>query len=60
MAGVDPGGMIMVHGLPNYIGWVGRFHRLADWTDGCIAVANVEIDEVWNAVLNGTPIEIEP
>ncbi|HSF17680.1 MAG TPA: L,D-transpeptidase family protein [Vicinamibacteria bacterium] len=60
VAGVDPGGMIMVHGLPNYIGWVGRFHRLVDWTDGCIAVTNLEIDEVWNAVPNGTLIEIEP
>jgi murein L,D-transpeptidase YafK len=57
-AGQDPGGMIMVHGIPNGLGWIGRLHRMADWTDGCIAVANWEMDEIWRAVPDGTPIDI--
>ena len=59
-AGVPPGGMIMVHGITNGLGWLGRLHRLADWTDGCIAVTNGEMDEIWRAVPDGTPIEIRP
>ncbi|HEX6911816.1 MAG TPA: L,D-transpeptidase family protein [Longimicrobium sp.] len=58
--GVPPGGMIMVHGITNGLGWVGRLHRLVDWTDGCIAVTNGEMDEIWRAVPDGTPIEIRP
>ena len=58
--GVSPGGDIFVHGLPNGYGWVGPSHRLKDWTDGCIAVTNEEIEEIWNIVPNGTPIEIRP
>jgi len=58
--GVSPGGDVFVHGLPNGYGWVGAFHRLKDWTDGCIAVTNGEIDEIWQAVPDGTPIEIRP
>jgi murein L,D-transpeptidase YafK len=49
-----------VHGLPNGYRWVGSSHRLKDWTDGCIAVTNEEIDEIWTAVTDGTPIEIRP
>jgi len=56
--GVNPGGLIMVHGIRNGLGFVGRLHRLADWTNGCIAVTNVEIEEIWRAVPDGTPIEI--
>jgi murein L,D-transpeptidase YafK len=59
-AGVPPGGMIMVHGIINGLGWLGRLHRLMDWTDGCIAVTNGEMDEIWRAVPDGTPIEIRP
>lgn len=59
-AGVPPGGMIMVHGITNGLGWMGRLHRLVDWTDGCIAVTNREMDEIWRAVPDGTPIEIRP
>jgi murein L,D-transpeptidase YafK len=59
-AGEAPGGMIMVHGMMNGFGWVGRLHRLGDWTDGCIAVTNREMDEIWRAVPDGTPIEIRP
>src|SRR5215469_18194651 len=58
--GVSPGGDVFVHGLPNGYRWVGASHRLKDWTDGCIAVTDEEIDEIWAAVANGTPIEIRP
>jgi murein L,D-transpeptidase YafK len=58
--GEDPGGMIMVHGITDGLGWIGRLHRLADWTDGCIAVTNGEMDEIWRAVPDGTPIDIRP
>ena len=59
-SGATPGGDIMLHGLPNGYGWIGARHRLRDWTDGCIAVTNEEIDEIWRAVADGTPIEIRP
>lgn len=58
--GLSPGGDVYVHGLPNGYGSVGAAHRLKDWTDGCIAVTDEEIDEIWAAVPNGTPIEIRP
>jgi murein L,D-transpeptidase YafK len=58
--GVSPGGAIMIHGLPNGKGWVGARHRLFDWTLGCIAVPDEEIDEVWKLVPVGTPVEIRP
>jgi murein L,D-transpeptidase YafK len=58
--GVSSGGDIFIHGLPNGYGFVGAAHRLHDWTDGCIAVTNSEIDEMWSLVPNGTPIEIKP
>lgn len=58
----SPGGMIMIHGLPNYVQsesmrrqYVGR-----DWTSGCIAVQNHEMDEIWLMVGDGTPIRILP
>jgi murein L,D-transpeptidase YafK len=58
--GVSPGGLIMIHGVRNGLGFVGRFHRLFDWTDGCIAVTDAEIEEIWRTVPDGTPIVIEP
>jgi murein L,D-transpeptidase YafK len=58
--GVSPGGDIMIHGLPKRQAWVGAKHRDFDWTEGCIAVTNAEIDEIWNAVPVGTPIHIKP
>ena len=58
--GVSPGGAIMIHGLPNNMSWVGAAHRLYDWTLGCIAVTDEEIDEIWNLVPVGTPVEIRP
>jgi murein L,D-transpeptidase YafK len=58
--GVAPGGDIMIHGLPNGKGWIGAGHRAYDWTLGCIAVTNEEIEEVWKLVPVGTPVEIRP
>lgn len=57
-AGHDPGGNIMIHGLPNGWGALGGLHRLLDWTDGCVAVTNAEMREIWSMVPNGTPIVI--
>ncbi len=50
----------MIHGLPNGQGYVGAGRRLIDWTDGCIAVTNSEIEEIWRLVSDGTPIQINP
>jgi len=58
--GVAPGGAIMIHGLPNGMGWIGAAHRLYDWTLGCIAVTDEEIDEIWAMAPIGTPVEIRP
>ena len=58
--GVSPGGDIMLHGLPKEYAWVGKAHTLHDWTDGCVAVTNEEMDELWKLVPVGTPIEIRP
>jgi murein L,D-transpeptidase YafK len=58
--GVSPGGDVYVHGLPNGYGWVKGGHRMKDWTDGCIAVTNEEMDEIWRVVPDGTSIEIKP
>ena len=58
--GVDPGGAIMIHGLPNGRGWLGPLARRFDWTQGCVAVTNPEIEEIWRAVPNGTPVDIRP
>ncbi len=58
--GVSPGGDIMIHGLPARQAWVGAAHRDFDWTEGCIAVTNKEIDEIWGAVPVGTPILVKP
>lgn len=57
---VSPGGDIMIHGLPNGFGSMGEFQKYADWTQGCIAVTDEDIEELWRAVPNGTPIEIRP
>jgi murein L,D-transpeptidase YafK len=56
----SPGGDIMIHGLPNGYGFIGAAHRLKDWTDGCIAVTDQEIEEIWKRVPNGTPVDIQP
>ncbi len=59
-AGKSPGGDIMIHGITNGLGWIGALHRKMDWTDGCIAVTDQEIEEIWELVPDGTPIEIKP
>ena len=56
--GVDPGGDIMIHGLPNEKGWIGAKHTSVDWTDGCVAVTNREMEWLYKAVADGTPVEI--
>jgi murein L,D-transpeptidase YafK len=60
--GVDPGGMIMIHGRPNYIDSprIRAEYDNRDWTNGCIAVKNHEMDEIWKVVRDGTPIRILP
>jgi murein L,D-transpeptidase YafK len=58
--GVSPGGDIMIHGLPPKQAWVGPAHRDFDWTEGCIALTNAEIEELWSTVPVGTPIHILP
>jgi murein L,D-transpeptidase YafK len=56
---VDPGGQIMIHGLPNQPHY-GPAHYLGDWTDGCIAVSNADMIEIWLMTRESTPIEIRP
>jgi murein L,D-transpeptidase YafK len=58
--GYDPGGDIMVHGIQNGLGWIGRAHRFVDWTVGCIAVTDPEIEELYRIVPDGTRMEIRP
>ncbi len=59
--GISAGGMIMIHGLPNKADPTEtENHHQFDWTDGCIAVTNAEIDEIWSDVEDGTPIIIFP
>jgi murein L,D-transpeptidase YafK len=58
--GVAPGGDIMIHGIRNGLGLMGRLQRRRDWTAGCMAVTNPEIEEIYRAVPDGTPVEIRP
>lgn len=58
--GVSAGSDIMIHGLPNGLGWLGALHLTRDWTDGCIAVTNAQIEEIWSMVDVGTRVEIKP
>lgn len=58
--GIDPGGEIVIHGLPNRDRGLDALYRGRDWTDGCIAVLDEQMDEIWLAVRDGTPIEILP
>jgi murein L,D-transpeptidase YafK len=59
-AGVEPGGDVMIHGLPDGERWIGDAHRAYDWTNGCIGVTDDEMNEIWELVDDGTPIEIHP
>jgi murein L,D-transpeptidase YafK len=56
--GISAGFDIMIHGIQNGRGWIGAFHRWKDWTAGCIAVTDEEIEELWRITPDGTPIEI--
>jgi murein L,D-transpeptidase YafK len=58
--GVSPGGDIMLHGLPKEFATVGALHREQDWTEGCVALTNEEIEEIWRAVPDGAWIHIKP
>jgi murein L,D-transpeptidase YafK len=58
--GVSPGGDVMIHGLRNGLGWMGATQRFYDWTKGCVAVSDEEIDEIWQLVPDGVPVEIVP
>ena len=59
-AGKEPGGKIVIHGLPNKMTAERVGHPVLDWTQGCIAVTNKQMDEIWKMVNVGTPIEIHP
>lgn len=58
--GVSPGGDIMIHGIKNGFSWLGGLHTEVDWTKGCIAVTDAEIEEIEKLVPNGTSVEIRP
>lgn len=56
--GENAGSDIMIHGLRNGLGWFGTLHRKFDWTAGCIAVTNQEIEEIWRVVADNAVVEI--
>jgi murein L,D-transpeptidase YafK len=58
--GVSAGSDIMIHGIQNGRGWIGAFHRWKNWTAGCIALTDEEIEELWRVTPDGTTIEIRP
>jgi murein L,D-transpeptidase YafK len=58
--GRNPGGDIKIHGMQSKYAFIGKFQRLSDWTNGCIALTNVEIEDLFNHVPVGTPITIKP
>ncbi len=58
--GVPAGFDIMIHGIANGRGWIGAFHRWKNWTAGCIALTDEEIEELWRVTPDGTTIEIRP
>jgi len=58
--GVSPGGDIMIHGIKNGLSWIGTLHAEIDWTKGCIAVTDQEMEEIYRLVPNGTIVEIRP
>ncbi len=58
--GINPGGFIMIHGQKNGFGWLSFLIQKFDWTDGCIAVTNEDMDEIWKSVNQNIPIIIYP
>jgi murein L,D-transpeptidase YafK len=59
-AAAPPGGNILIHGMPERFGRTDPVGPLRNWTNGCVAVGNLAIEEIWAAVDDGTPIEIRP
>lgn len=60
MLNVAPGNGIMIHGMSEDYEWMGKYHAVLNWTDGCIAVTNEEIEEIWRLVPDGTEVQIKP
>jgi murein L,D-transpeptidase YafK len=58
--GINPGGAILIHGLSPVNKFLGKFTKWIDWTQGCIALTNEEVEEVYEAVPRGCKIEIRP
>ena len=58
--GVSPGGQIMIHGQKNGLGWLSSVFQSVDWTNGCVALSNADMEEVWKLVKPGTQIELRP
>ena len=58
--GVDPGGNILIHAVPDGFEPTGPGVRMIDWTNGCIAVTNADMDDIWTRVPDGVPVEIRP
>lgn len=58
--GILPGGQIMIHGQKNGLGWLAPISQRFDWTNGCVALSNADMDVVWTLVKTGTPIELLP
>ena len=58
--GLDPGGAIMIHGQPNEPTRSEAYYRTQDWTNGCIAVSNSDMIDIWLMTEDDTPIEIRP
>ncbi len=58
--GVKPGGQVMIHGQKNGLDWFESISQHFDWTNGCVALSNKDMDIVWALVKEGTKIEISP
>jgi murein L,D-transpeptidase YafK len=58
--GFDPGGAIMIHGQPNVPTYSAAYYRTQDWTNGCIALSNSDMIDIWLMTQNDTPIDILP
>jgi murein L,D-transpeptidase YafK len=56
----DTGGSIMIHGLPNWLKHEPEYYEKNDWTDGCIALSNADMTEIWMLIPDAVPIDILP
>lgn len=57
-SGINPGSNILIHGMQLKYSWLGKLHLLRDWTQGCIAMTNYEMNELYKFIKIGTPIKI--